>query len=128
MRNSRTPTNKYGAIKTEYNGVKYDSKAEAKYAEILDGLLAEGKIKKISRQVVYPLADRKGKNRLRYVADFVVEKLDGTLAVIDVKGILTPANNVKLAYVKYTYGIDVELVYTSGLEKFKVDFLILSAE
>ena len=117
--------NKYGAIKTFYNGNKYDSKAEARYAEILDGLLAEGKIKKITRQVVYPLADRKGKHRLRYIADFVVERLDGTLSVIDVKGILTPANNVKLAYVRYTYGVEVELVYTTGLERLKTDFLLV---
>lgn len=116
--------NKFKAVKTVYNGNKYDSKSEAAYAAILDTLLKEGKIKKIDRQVVFPLPDRFGKKRLRYVADFVVEKNDGDVVVIDVKGLLTPANNVKLAYVRYVHGIDVQLVYTTGLEKFKTDFLI----
>lgn len=115
--------NKYGAVKTSYRGSTYDSKSEAKYAEMLDRELLEGRIKRVDRQVVYPLPDRKGAKRLRYIADFVVERLDGSFAVIDVKGVLTPANNVKLAYVKYVYGIDVELVYTTGLEKFRLDFL-----
>lgn len=116
--------NKYRAIKTVYNGQVYDSKAEATYARILDELLHDNKIKSISRQVVYPLQDRKGKKRLRYIADFVVEKNNGDRVVIDVKGMLTPANNVKLAYVRYVYGIDVELVFTSGLEKYRTAFLL----
>lgn len=119
----KNKTNKYGALKTKYKDDVYDSKSEAKYAAILDYLLKTGKIKSIKRQVPFPLPDRNGKNRLRYIADFVVERLDGSLAVIDVKGLLTPANNIKLAYVKYVHGVKVELVYTTGVDKFRTNFL-----
>lgn len=117
--------NKFGAIKTKYKGNIYDSKSEANYAEILDGMLARNEIAGIKRQVVFPLPDRKGARRLRYIADFVVTRNDGSSVVIDVKGVLTPANNVKLAYVRYVHSIDVELVFTTGPEKFRTDFLLV---
>lgn len=115
---------KFNNIRTKYKGKTYDSKSEAEYARILDELLDAGKIKEVKRQVKYPLMDMNGTKRLRYVADFVVTKNDGSDVVIDVKGVLTPANKVKLGYVRYVYGVKVELVYTTGLEKFRTQFLL----
>lgn len=113
---------KYNNVKTVYNGNTYDSKAEAKYAEILDGLLADGTITSIERQVKFPLKDRRGGNRLRYVADFIVIDKKGKEHIIDVKGVLTPATNIKLAYMLYVYKKPVTLVYTTGLKKFDTSF------
>ncbi len=43
--------NKYNAKRTEYQGVTYDSKAEAKMARDLDYLKRSGEIEKVERQV-----------------------------------------------------------------------------
>ena len=50
--------NKYGAKKTEYRGVVYDSKWEAQKAYELDMLQRAGKITDLQRQV--PLCCRNG--------------------------------------------------------------------
>ncbi len=114
---------KFNNVKTFYKNVKYDSKAEAKYAEILENLLKEGKIKSIERQVKYPLEDRNGGHRLRYVADFVVTDNNDKKHVLDVKGVLLPATNIKLAYLRYVYHITVDIIPTTGLKKFNLDWL-----
>jgi hypothetical protein len=115
---------KYNNIKTVYGGVRYDSKSEAAYAAILDKMLAEGKIAKIERQVKYPMPNRFGKMTLRYIADFVVTGNSGNVYILDVKGVLTPANNIKLAYVQHYHKIFVHLIFTTGLKKYDTSFLI----
>lgn len=115
---------KYNNKITIYNGITFHSSSEAKYAEILDGLVATGRIRSYTRQVRYPLPNREGKMRLAVISDFNVIKNDGTEVIIDVKGVLTDATNIKLAYFKHYYNKEVILVRTTGLEKFKIDFLL----
>lgn len=102
----------------------YDSKSEAKYAEMLDSLKNNGLIKDIRRQIRYPLIDKDGKKRLAYIADFVVTSNTDKEYVIDVKGILTPACNIKLAFFSHVYEKHVHLVWTTGPFKFRTDFII----
>lgn len=116
-------TSKFNNIKTKFKGKTYDSKSEAKYAEILDGLLKEKKIKSVERQIRYPLPNKEGKMRLAFIADFVVIDNKGREHIIDVKGVLTPAANIKAAYFKHYYKKDIVFVYTTGLAKFTTDFL-----
>ena len=83
---------KYGNVRTEYNGVKYDSAKEAEYAKYLDGLLKCKGIKAWRGQVPFVLQpkfiDRNGVKHqaIKYVADFEVTHLDGTIEIQDVKG------------------------------------------
>ena len=74
---------KYHAKATTYNGVRYDSKAEAEYAAMLDLLLAAKEIRSYERQVKVPLGDD---DSLR--VDFVVTEWHDVYAV-DVKGVET---------------------------------------
>lgn len=71
--------------RTAYNGLTYDSKGEAQYAQVLDVLMEAGEIVGWTRQVPFYL----GVPENKYVTDFLVFRPDGTVYAIDVKGIET---------------------------------------
>lgn len=105
---------KFGAKKTEYNGITYDSKREAEYARDLDILKQAGMILDYERQPVFPLQDRFIKNKkvyrpIRYVADFKVTYLDGRVEIIDVKGFKTTEFKLKEKMFHYRYR-DLDLI------------------
>lgn len=88
------PNNKYGAIKTEYGGVLYDSKFEAKIAQELDLRVKTGEFSSVTRQV--PLSLRAyGGLVCTYRIDFVALRPDGTLDYIEVKGKVLPDWRIK---------------------------------
>lgn len=78
--------NKFGAIRTEHNGVKYDSKAEAVHAEHLDYEMSAGLIRFWIGQAKFRL----GVPENAYVVDFLVWNRDGTVEAHEVKGRRTP--------------------------------------
>lgn len=86
--------NKYGAKKTTIDNIKFDSKAEAMYYSKLK-VLKQGKcIKSFECQPEFVLLPpfQKGKKKYRgikYIADFRVEHLDGSIEIVDVKGMKT---------------------------------------
>lgn len=105
---------KFGARKTEYNGITYDSKREAEYARDLDILKQAGMILDYERQPVFPLQDRFIKNKkvyrpIRYVADFKVTYPDGRVEIIDVKGFKTTEFKLKEKMFHYRYR-DLDLI------------------
>jgi len=51
--NMNAKKNKYNAEKTVYNGVKFDSKKEAKYCETLDVLVRIGEVVRYEMQVPF---------------------------------------------------------------------------
>lgn len=75
---------KYGANKVEVDGIKFDSQKEANYYCELKLRLAIKEIKGFCRQPEFVLAPG-----LRYKADFIVFKNDGSSEIIDVKGFRT---------------------------------------
>ena len=77
--------NKFGAVKQEYNGHKYDSKREAAHAQYLDLLIKAKEVKSWDRQVKIPLAVN-GVHLCNYFMDFVVEFTDGRIEYHEVKG------------------------------------------
>lgn len=96
--------NKYGAKKTEYNGVVYDSKFEAQKAYELDMLQRAGRITDLRRQVAFVLQDRYVNNYgktirpIYYVADFAyTEVKTGKKIVMDTK---SPATRTRVYLVK----------------------------
>lgn len=100
--------NKMGNIRTEVDGVKFDSKLEAEYYNQLKLLKQAGIIKEIKLQPRYLLQEGFNKNGKRYqpihyVADFEVKYEDGTLEVIDVKGFETNIFKIKEKMFEYKY-------------------------
>ena len=88
---------KYNAKKTQYRGWNFDSRAEAKYAEYLDGGVESGEIYCWFRQTPFDLGED-----TRYRADFVVIEADFTIYAIDVKGMETPGfKKIKKLWEKY---------------------------
>ena len=75
--------NKYNAIRTEYAGVSYDSKAEARRAQYLHEIDPDAAV--VMRQVKFPLGAQGDTLRV----DFVVYGADKSLRAEDVKGYKT---------------------------------------
>ncbi len=76
---------KYFNKKVEYNGNKYDSIAEAKYAQELDLQMYSKDVVSWERQVRFKL-DVNGVHICDYILDFKVFYPDGTIKYVDVKG------------------------------------------
>jgi len=78
--------NKYGAQKTIYNNLKYDSKGEAGYAQELDLLLKAKQISKVERQKTFILYGKNGGRITTHRVDFLVTFPDGHQEVHEYKG------------------------------------------
>ena len=93
-------SNKYGAVKTTVDGITFDSKMEAKFYKLLEELIHNNEIKGYKRQVKFVVHDGYVKNGkkirpITYVADFVIDHLDGETEIVDVKGFTTEVFNIK---------------------------------
>lgn len=90
---------KYRARKTEIDGIKFDSKKEAKRYIALRELEKKGNIEKLMLQPRFLLQEGFRKNgkayrKIEYVADFMYQQ-GGELIVEDVKGIKTDVYKLK---------------------------------
>ena len=89
----RYSKNKYGAVKTTYNGYKYDSKFEASIAKELDYRLKAGEIKEWERQYKLEMwaynihGDRVFKKT--HKVDFRIHQHDGSFTLLEAKGFET---------------------------------------
>lgn len=107
-----TTRSKYNNKKTIYNGVEYQSKKEAKYAEGLDLALLEkgpGRLLKWERQIRYPIIINEMKV-CDYILDFRLYYKD-RIEYVDVKGMKKgPAYamfRLKSKLMKAVYNIDI---------------------
>lgn len=110
---------KYHNIQTEVDGIRFDSKKEARrYAE-LKYLQEREEITDLRLQAEFTLqeafTDISGKRvrAIRYRADFTYRQPDGTLVVEDVKSEATKQNKtyiMKKKMLKDRFGIDVKEV------------------
>jgi len=92
--------NKYGARKTVIDNIRFDSRAEASYYCNLKLLKQAKKIKGFELQPEFVLLPpfQKGKKKYRgikYIADFRIEHLDGSIEIVDVKGFKTDGYRIK---------------------------------
>lgn len=90
---------KYRAKKTEIDGIKFDSKKEAKRYIALKELEKKGNIEKLMLQPRFLLQEGFRKNgkayrKIEYVADFMYQQ-EGKLIVEDVKGMKTDVYKLK---------------------------------
>lgn len=99
---------KYGAVKTEIDGIIFDSKHEAKRYQELRLLERAGEINNLCLQVPYILIDKSKYGRsIKYVADFVYNDRNG-LVVEDAKGMKTPVYRLKKRMMAEKYGIKIK--------------------
>ena len=109
---------KYGAQKTEYDGLVFDSKREALRWRELALLQRAGEITDLRRQVKFILVpaqvDENGKiaeRAVSYVADFVYGDLrSGETVVEDAKGMHTRDYIIKRKLMRYVHGIKIREV------------------
>ena len=110
MGNEKEAKGKFGSFKITVNDMQFDSIMESRYYIHLLMLKADKKIRNFERQVTIELQPKfkdqfTGKTILpiRYIADFVVEGIDGTKTVIDVKGVETPEFRIKKKMFQFKY-------------------------
>lgn len=96
---------KYRSIRTEYNGISYQSKAEARYAWKLDQAIKSGTLKFYLRQVGFDLPGKK-----RYFVDFIEFWDDGEVKFTDVKGYMTPVARIKIDQTEDLYPVKINVV------------------
>ena len=100
--------NKYHAIRTDVDGIKFASKGEAQHYIYLKGLENLGKIKNLELQTKFSI-DLNGVHVCNYIADFEYDDENGH-HVVDYKGCVTPVFRLKRKLIKALYGVDIELV------------------
>lgn len=106
---------KYHNKKTTIDDIIFDSKAEANYYLQLKWLKDNKQILFFRLQPSYLLQeafDKDGKKfrRIDYKADFEAHHLDGSIEVIDVKGIETEAFKIKRKLFEYKYPHKLSLI------------------
>jgi hypothetical protein len=108
-------TTKYKSKKVEIDGHVFDSKIEARYYEQLKWLQENNQILFFRLQPRYLLQEAFRKNgktfrKIEYIADFEVHHLDGSIEVIDVKGMETEAFKIKRKLFEKKYPHKLSLV------------------
>ena len=106
---------KYGNKKVELDGYVFDSKAEARYYRHLTLLKKANEILFFRLQPRYRLQDgfeKDGKKYrpIDYVADFEIHHKDGSIEVVDVKGVQTQVFRLKLRMFHKKYPHKLTLV------------------
>lgn len=98
----RRSGNKFGAIKTEYNGETYASKLEASYAREYDIMVKARQLRGVKRQVKMPLYAN-GVKICSYIVDFVLEHLNGSETYVEVKGRWSDTARLKVKLFRANY-------------------------
>ena len=100
---------KYGAVKTEVDGIKFDSKHEAKRYQELRLLEQAGEITNLCLQVPFELIPKsKYGMPIRYIADFTYNDGNGQPIVEDAKGVKTPVYRLKRRLMAELNGIEIK--------------------
>jgi hypothetical protein len=108
---ARSAGSKFGNVKTVVDGLRFDSKKEAKRWTDLKLLEKTGMISDLQRQVRIELVPKGPKNRaVHYVADFTYKGALGEIHVEDVKGYRTDVYKLKRALFAHRYQMEIEEV------------------
>lgn len=92
------PRHKFHAVPTEVDGIKFASKAEARYYRKLKLMQEAGEVIGFLRQVPFYFP-----GGVKYVCDFQVFWADGTVTFEDVKGMETATFKAKMRLMKAHY-------------------------
>ena len=96
---------KYHAIPNIFDGIRFDSRKEARYYAALKTRQAIGEVIFFTRQQPFHLP-----GRVIYRVDFTEYRADGTVHFIDVKGMETKEFIMKKKLVEALYPIEIEVV------------------
>ena len=91
-------SHKYNAVAIELDGIRFDSKAEARYYSELKLRKQSGEVVQFLRQVPFHLP-----GRTKLVVDFMEFHADGTTHFVDVKGMETEQFRIKKRQVEELY-------------------------
>ncbi len=97
-------TSKYGAAPTVVDGIRFDSKSEARYYERLKLRVQSGEVLYFLMQVPFRLP-----GNTRYVVDFMEVHADGSIHWVDVKGVETQMFRLKKRQVESLYPVTIEV-------------------
>jgi hypothetical protein len=97
--------NKYGAVKTVEDGIRFDSMKEVWRYRGLQLMKAAGEVKFFLRQVPFELT-----GGVKYRVDFVVFWANGCITFEDVKGYETKEFKIKKKQVEALYPIKIEVL------------------
>lgn len=101
----RIRKHKFNAVKTELDGINFDSKKEARYYVELKLRIKAGEVIFFLRQVPFDLP-----GKVKYRIDFQEFHSDGTIHFVDVKGKKTEMYIAKKKMVEALYPIEIEEV------------------
>lgn len=93
---------KYNAVLTEVEGIKFQSKKEARYYMDLKARVHMGEVKYFLRQVPFDLI-----GGIKYRVDFMEVLADGRIVYVDVKGYRTETYRMKRRMVEASYPIKI---------------------
>lgn len=96
---------KFNAVRTESDGIRFDSKFEARYYSQLKLRQYAGEVVFFLRQVPFHLP-----GNTRYVVDFVEFLANGTVRFVDVKGVETKAFVRAKKQVEAIYPVVIEVI------------------
>ena len=96
---------KYGNVKTEVDGIRFDSAAEARRYGELKLMEQAGEITDLVLQPAYTLTVN-GVPVCKYVGDFAYLE-QGKRVVEDVKGVRTPSYRIKRKLMLSVFGIEI---------------------
>lgn len=99
---------KYGAVRTEVDGLSFASKKEATRYSALKLLERVGEISGLTLQPRFSL-DVGGFHICTYVADFAYRDKSGAQVTEDTKGVVTDVFAIKKRLMKAVHGINVVL-------------------
>lgn len=107
---------KYRNVPTVVDGVRFDSKREARRWETLCQFEQAGLISKLERQVTFELApsvriagEKRARPALRFKADFRYVDENGKTVIEDAKGHSDTAFRIRQHLMKAVHGVDVRL-------------------
>lgn len=100
---------KYGNKTKVFNGLQYDSKAEAHYAQELQLRQKAGEIKEIVPQFRLSL-DVNNYHICNYIVDFMVILSDGSKELHEVKGFATDIFRFKWKLTEAIYGKEYKMI------------------
>ena len=107
--------NKYGAVKTEVDGIVFDSKKEAERYIELKKMEANGEINHLERQRKYVLQEAFELNGKKfrpiiYISDFEYNDSNNIHHTEDVKGKVLPVFKLKAKLFTYKFKREIEIV------------------
>ncbi len=112
--------NKYGAIRTEYDGYKYDSKFEAAVAQDLTLRKKAKDIKDFDRQFKVEMwaYDENGKKAMKvsHKVDFRIHHNDGSYELLEAKGVETSDYKMRRKWLE-TFWLPFNLDHTYSVVK-----------